>query len=64
MRVFCRQLEYRNNFEVFENNFDRNLKNFVKLGVVDCGGLFQNRVIIYSQIENRYVYVLIVIITF
>lgn len=42
MRVFCRQLEYCNNFEVFENNFDRNLKNFVKLGVVDCGGLFQN----------------------
>lgn len=44
MRVFCRQAEYRNNFEAFENNLDRNSKNPAKSGAADCGGLLQNRV--------------------
>lgn len=48
MRVFCRQPEYRNNFEAFENNLDRNSKNPAKSGAADCGGLLQNRVTTYS----------------
>lgn len=36
MRVFCRQAEYRNNFEAFENNLDRNSKNPAKSGAADC----------------------------
>lgn len=53
MRVFCRQPEYRNNFEAFENNLDRNSKNPAKSGAADCGGLLQNRV----TTENRYIHV-------
>lgn len=64
MRVFCRQPEYRNNFEAFENNLDRNSKNPAKSGAADCGGLLQNRVTTYSLTENRYVHVSTVTITF
>lgn len=44
--MFCRQPEYRNNFEAFENNLDRNSKSPAKSGAADCGGLFQNQVTI------------------